>query len=144
MPTTSFTTPRPRTPSRSGCEWPRTGSHDMKRPEKTTSRAVAFAATLMLTLAATSASSEENCATAETVGECLRQVRAAKIPVTAEAAIASVASEEKNDLEALPTGEDTGGTTLQSRTKDLLPLAAISGLLGKGDGGDDQGDIIAN
>src|SRR6185503_10922003 len=68
----------------------------------------------------------------------------AKIPATAEAAIASVASEEKNDLEALPTGQDTGGTTLQSTTKDLLPLAAISGLLGKGDGGDDQGDIIAN
>ena len=128
----------------------------MERSKQTISRAAAVAAAFLLALAATPARSEAQCPTAVTVGECQRQVRAQLLPEDAatepaitsetatEAGVASGAGEESADLEAMPTGMDTGGATLQSTTKDLLPLAAIAGLLGQGDGTNDQGDIVAN
>jgi hypothetical protein len=41
-----------------------------------------------------------------------------------------VTNEEMADLQAMPTGIDTGGVNLASNTKDFLPLLALSGLLG--------------
>lgn len=127
----------------------------MKRSERTISRAAAVAATFLFALAP--APGEAQCPTAATVGECQRQVRARLLPEaaatapesTSEAAreetmVASGAGAESADLEAMPTGMDTGGATLQSTTKDLVPLAAIAALLGQGDGTNDQGDIVAN
>jgi hypothetical protein len=119
----------------------------MKRSERTISRAAAVAAAFLLALAATPTRCEAQCPDAKTIGECLRQARAAALgeaEKTSEETIASGASEESADLEAMPTGIDTGGATLQSTTKDLVPLAAIAGLLGQGDGTNDQGDLVAN
>lgn len=127
----------------------------MKRSEWTISRAAAVAAAFLLALAP--ARGEAQCSTAVTVGECQRQVRATLFPesaatapagtsaaATEETIVALGAAAESADLEAMPTGMDTGGATLQSTTKDMVPLAAIAGLLGQGDGTNDQGDIVAN
>lgn len=127
----------------------------MQRSEWTISRAAAVAAAFLLTLAP--ARVEAQCSTALTIGECQQQIRAALIPeaateasegasvaATKESMVAAGASAESADLEAMPTGMDTGGATLQSTTKDLVPLAAVAALLGQGDGVNDQGDIVAN
>lgn len=127
----------------------------MQRSERTISRAAAVAAAFLFALAPTRG--EAQCSTALTIGECQRQIRAALIPeapaaapegtsaaVTEESMVAAGARAESADLEAMPTGMDTGGATLQSTTKDLVPLAAIAALLGQGDGVNDQGDIVAN
>lgn len=127
----------------------------MKRSEWTISRAAAVAAAILLALAP--ARGEALCSTAVTIGECQRQVSATLLPeaaataledssaaATKETMVALGAAAESADLEAMPTGMDTGGATLQSTTKDMVPLAAIAGLLGQGDGTNDQGDIVAN
>lgn len=44
----------------------------------------------------------------------------------------AAAAQEKRDLESQPTGTDTGGANLSSNTKDLLPLLALTGLVGEG------------
>ncbi len=116
----------------------------MKRSEQKIMRAAAVAAAFLLTLAAMPTRGEAQCPTALTIGECLRQVKAAAIEDAEEKEVASGVAEESADLEAMPTGMDTGGATLQSTTKDLVPLAAIAGLLGQGDGTNDQGDLVAN
>lgn len=129
----------------------------MKHSEWTISRAAAVAAAFLLASAVMPARGEAQCPTAQTVGECQRQVRAKLLPeeaaqapagapvaATAETMIASGARAESAHLEAMPTGMDTGGTTLESTTKDMVPLAALAALLGQGDGTNDQGDIVAN
>lgn len=119
----------------------------MKRSEWTIARTASMVAPFLLALAAMPARSEAQCPNAKTIGECLRQARAAALEEaekTSEETVASGAREESADLEAMPTGMDTGGATLQSTTKDLVPLAAIAALLGQGDGTNDQGDLVAN
>lgn len=50
--------------------------------------------------------------------------------------------QEQGDLRSLPTGVDTGGTTLQSNTKNFLPLVALSGLVGDAEQGDAEGTYV--
>lgn len=93
-----------------------------------------------LLVAAPAARAEEMCRPEDTVGECWDRFRVEVAPDAAE----EMASEEEADLQKQPTGQDTGGTTLQSTTKSFLPLLSLATLLGQGNVTENQGDIIAD
>jgi hypothetical protein len=97
------------------------------------------------------AAAAEICAKDDNVGGCWDRIHATFVSApeaeTKPAAVtASMAAEQKAEVADEPAGEDTGGSSLQSTTKDFLPWMALSGLLGgkigDGDGTKESQDIV--
>jgi hypothetical protein len=96
---------------------------------------------------------QQSCDLDETVIGCWDRLQHSLAPATipvAKGAPADIAAAEAvvaeagqvQELKAEPVGQDTGDTSLQSVTKGFLPLAALSALLGQGEGVDDEGNIV--
>lgn len=85
------------------------------------------------------AQSSPSCGLAKTIAECFHSFE----PAAAKAAVVRAATnEEKEALVALPTGADTGGTSLASNRKNLLPFLALTGLFNEGADLDDSGTLV--
>ncbi|HEV7669898.1 MAG TPA: hypothetical protein VGS22_15355 [Thermoanaerobaculia bacterium] len=84
-----------------------------------------------------------DCAEDKSPGDCWRRLSGDS--ETAQTASATEAdqetqAEEVGDLLAAPTGQETGGESLLSTTKNFLPLLAFTGLLSQGDAAQGEED----
>ena len=58
-----------------------------------------------------------------------------------DAVVKEAGEQQEEELQRQPTGVDTGGANLATNTKNLLPLAALSGLLGATPG-EEEGTLV--
>jgi hypothetical protein len=90
---------------------------------------------VFLMLAASPLLGQGRCETGDTIATCWNRYLKPDIVVQ------EAGDQQEEELRRQPTGVDTGGANLATNTKNLLPLAALSGLLGAAPG-EDEGTLV--
>ncbi|HEX7185449.1 MAG TPA: hypothetical protein VF756_26740 [Thermoanaerobaculia bacterium] len=96
----------------------------------------AFAVALLVSSQAAPLFAQGRCLPSDTIAGCFDRY------LTPDAVIQPARAEQKQELMTEPTGLDTGGANLATNKKNLLPLLALSGLLGQSDADEEEGTMV--
>lgn len=95
----------------------------------------AFVLMALAALPATPLLAQGRCVPGDTIADCFDRYLAP------DAVIEPARDEQEQELRTEPTGVDTGGANLATNKKNLLPLLALSGLLGQSES-DEEGTMV--